>query len=76
MSKTFHYDKLMVAARPAKLDEERRKKYMSFRANDREIAEIKALAEYYHFDVAEYLRRTALGYLNAERDVVATKKKK
>ena len=52
-------------ARPAKPDEERRQKYMVFRVNPEETAEIEALAKHYHFSVAEYLRRTALGCPNA-----------
>ena len=65
----------MNAARPAKQDEERRKKYKSFRVNAEEIAEIEALAKHYHFAEAEYLRRVALGYLQVDRDVIAKKKK-
>ena len=64
-----------AAARPAKRDEERRQKYMAFRVNIEEAAEIEALAKHHHFSTAEYLRRTALGYLHADRDVVAEKNK-
>ena len=64
-----------AAARPAKRDEERRQKYMAFRVNAEEATEIEALAKHYHFSIAEYLRRSALGYLHADRNVVTEKNK-
>ena len=57
-------------ARPAKKPADKRKHQLKLYANDKEREEIVAIAiahGYNEYDLSEYLRRVALGYLYPER---------